>query len=228
MCIILLAGSINQLEERLRAAQADKQHAEGQEAAGQRVLTRTINEKIKLQDANIKQAEELKDVRAQLSDALKENRKLKGGIFSMLFILTFIWSPDEKVYKCVSVGVLTGRPEEEVSNFQGDLLQELSKLHERARKAMRNMAKALWPADSPPGSIEELLNLFKGARRRFGLWKVSACREGAREAWAMVKTWYTGLDPNHMARVGPRGPDGQEILVNLVYDQVKTAAKFSQ
>ena len=43
----------------------------------------------------------------------------------------------------------------------------------------------------------------------------------------MVKTRYTGLDPNHMARVGPRGPDRQEILVSLVYDQVKIAAKFS-
>ena len=46
-------------------------------------LTRTINEKNKLQDANIKQAEELKDLRAQLSDALKENKKLKGDIFNM-------------------------------------------------------------------------------------------------------------------------------------------------
>ena len=44
----------------------------------------------------------------------------------------------------------------------------------------------------------------------------------------MVKTWYTKLDPNHMARVGPRGSDGQEIPVSLVYDQVKIAAKFSQ
>ena len=44
----------------------------------------------------------------------------------------------------------------------------------------------------------------------------------------MVKTRYTKLDPNHMARVGPRGSDGQEILVSLVYDQVKIAAKFSQ
>ena len=72
------------------------------------------------------------------------------------------------------------------------------------------------------------MNLFKGALRHFELWKVSACREGAREAWAMVKTRYTGLDPNHMARVGPRGSDGQEILMSLVYDQVKIAAKFSQ
>ena len=71
------------MEERLKTAQANKQHTEGQEAAGQRVLTRTINEKNKLQDANIKQAEELKDVRAQLSDALKENMKLKGGIYSV-------------------------------------------------------------------------------------------------------------------------------------------------
>ena len=44
----------------------------------------------------------------------------------------------------------------------------------------------------------------------------------------MVKMWYTGLDPNNMALVGPRGPDGQEIPVSLVYDQVKIDAKFSQ
>ena len=79
-----------------KGAQADKQHAEGQEAAGQRILTQTIDEKNKLQDANIKQAEELKDVRAQLSDALKENRKMKGGIFSMPFNLTAIQSPSGK------------------------------------------------------------------------------------------------------------------------------------
>ena len=74
----------------------------------------------------------------------------------------------------------------------------------------------------------ELAELFKGARLRFELWKASACRGGAREVWAMVRTWYTGLDPNHMARVEPRGPDGQEILLSLVYDQVKKASKFSQ
>ena len=90
------AGSTEQLEERIQAAQANKGHAKGQEAAGQCVLTRAINEKNKLQDANIKQTEELKDVRAQLTDALKENRKLKGGIFSISLNLTFIRSPDGK------------------------------------------------------------------------------------------------------------------------------------
>ena len=44
----------------------------------------------------------------------------------------------------------------------------------------------------------------------------------------MVKTWYTKLDPNHMARVGPLGSDGKEIPVNLVYDQVEVATKYSQ
>ena len=128
----------------------------------------------------------------------------------------------------MSAGMLTSRPEEEMSGSQGDLLQELSQVHERARQAMRSIGKALWPSASPPGSMEELVKLFQGARRRFQLWKISACREGAREAWAMVKTRYTKLDPNHMARVGPRGSDGQEIPVSLVYDQVKIAAKFSQ
>ena len=44
----------------------------------------------------------------------------------------------------------------------------------------------------------------------------------------MVKTWYTKADPNHMAKVGPVGSDGKEIPVNLVYDQVALAAKYSQ
>ena len=109
--------------------------------------------------------------------------------------------------------------------LQSDILMELAKLHEHSWKAMKNMAKALWPTDVPPESMEGLADLFKGAWRWSELWKTSACREGACEAWAMVKTRYTGLDPNHMARVGP---DGKEIPVSPVYDQVMTAAKFSQ
>ena len=93
---------------------------------------------------------------------------------------------------------------------------------------MKCMVKALWPSDAPPESMEGLVDLLKGARHRFELWKTSTCREGAREAWAMVKTCYTGLDLNHMTRVGPQGPDRKEIPVSLVYDQVMIAAKCSQ
>ena len=128
----------------------------------------------------------------------------------------------------MSVGILTGRPEEEMPGSSGDLLQELSQLHEQVRQVMQGIAKALWPSDSLPGSMGELVQLLKGARRRFQLWKISACRQGAREAWAMVKTRYTKVDPNHMALVGPVGSDGKEIPVSLVYDQVGLAAKYSQ
>ena len=48
------------------------------------------------------------------------------------------------------------------------------------------------------------------------------------EAWAMVKTRYMKADPNHLAEVGPVGPDGKEIPVSLVYGQVELAAKYSQ
>ena len=74
----------------------------------------------------------------------------------------------------------------------------------------------------------ELVELLKGAQWRFRSWKISACRQGARETWAMVKTRYTKLDPNHMAQVRPLGSDGKEVPVNLVYDQVEIAAKYSQ
>ena len=110
----------------------------------------------------------------------------------------------KKLTIIMSVDILTGRPKEEVSGSSSDLLQELSQMHERARQAMQSIAKALWPSDSPPGSMEGLVQLFKRARRRFRLWKIR----------------YTKLDPNHMGRVGPLGSDGKEIPVSLVYDQV--------
>ena len=128
----------------------------------------------------------------------------------------------------MSVGMLTGRPEEEMPGSSSDLPQELSQLHEQVRQVMHGVAKALWPSASLPGSMGELVQLLKGARWRFHLWKKSSCRQGAREAWAMVKTRYTKVDPNHMALVGTVGLDGKEIPVSLVYDQVGIAAKYSQ
>ena len=124
--------------------------------------------------------------------------------------------------------MLTGRPAEEMPGSSGDLLPELSQLHEQVRQGMQGIAQALWPSASPPGGMGELIEKLKGARWRFRLWKISACRQGAREAWAMVKTRYTKADPNYMAEVGPVGPDGKEIPVSLVYDQVELAAKYSQ
>ena len=74
---------------------------------------------------------------------------------------------------------------------------------------------------------KEINNNFIIASRAYFL-QISAYRQGAREAWAMVKTRYAKIDPNHMAEVGPAGPDGQEIPVSLVYDQVALAIEYSQ
>ena len=110
----------------------------------------------------------------------------------------------------------------------GDLLSELSQLHERVRQAMSGVVQALWPSVSLPEGLGGLAEKLQGVRQRFRLWKISARHQGAREAWAMVKTRYPKADPNHMAEVGPAGPDGKEIPVSLMYDQVELAAKYSQ
>ena len=60
----------------------DKQQLMRRLKAGENVLTRVRQEKNNLQDANTQLGEELKDVRAQLSDSVKENRRLRRGIFS--------------------------------------------------------------------------------------------------------------------------------------------------
>ena len=197
--------------------------------AGEKVLTKVRREKNDLQDANTKLGVDLRDVRAQLSDSVKENQRLRRGIFSKCLNETWEKSSAGKLTnRVMSVGVLTGRPAEEMPGSTGDLLPELSQLLDRVRQAMRGVTQALWPSVSMPEGLGELVEKLQGARRHFRLWKISACRQGAREAWAMVKTRYPKADPNHMAEVGPVGSDGKEIPVSLVYDQVKLAAKYSQ
>ena len=60
----------------------DKQQLLRQLKTGEKVLTRVRQEKNKLQDANTQLGEELKDVRVQLSNSVKENRRLRRGIYS--------------------------------------------------------------------------------------------------------------------------------------------------
>ena len=60
----------------------DKQQLLHQLKAGEKVLTRVRQEKNKLQNANTQLGEELKDVRAQLSDSVKENQRLRSKIYS--------------------------------------------------------------------------------------------------------------------------------------------------
>ena len=65
-----------------KAVPVNAERADRQLKAGERVLTRVRKEKNDLQDANIRLGVELKDVRAQLADSVKENKRLRCGIFS--------------------------------------------------------------------------------------------------------------------------------------------------
>ena len=60
----------------------EKQQLLRQLKAGESVLTKVRQEKNDLQDANTKLGVELKDVRAQLLDSIKENQRLRRDIFS--------------------------------------------------------------------------------------------------------------------------------------------------
>ena len=54
----------------------EDQHVVRQLKAGERVLTKVMREKNNLQEANTKLSVELKDVRGQLADSVKENKRL--------------------------------------------------------------------------------------------------------------------------------------------------------
>ena len=85
----LLIGSLDQLQEQLEAARSGERGSKKLLAAGERVLTKVVLEKNKLRYLNTQLGEELKDVRAQLADSVKENKRLRGGIFSLSVNLPF-------------------------------------------------------------------------------------------------------------------------------------------
>ena len=64
-----------------KGVMGDDSHLQRQLKAGERILTQVTREKNKLRDANIHLDVELKDVRAQLADSVKENKKLRRGIY---------------------------------------------------------------------------------------------------------------------------------------------------
>ena len=59
----------------------DESHLKRQLKAGERILTQVRQEKNNLQDANVRLGVELGDVRTQRADSVKENRRLRSGIY---------------------------------------------------------------------------------------------------------------------------------------------------
>ena len=59
----------------------DDSHLKRQLKAGERILTQVRQDKNNLQNANVWLDVKLKDVRAQLADSVKENKRLCRGIY---------------------------------------------------------------------------------------------------------------------------------------------------
>ena len=95
-----------------------------------------IRERNDLQDAHTRLGVELKDVRAQLADSVKENKRLRRGIFSKCSNEPLYSSAKKRANRVTSVGMLIGRPEEDMPGSAGDLLQGLSQLHEQVPQVM--------------------------------------------------------------------------------------------
>ena len=69
------------------------------------------------------------------------------------------------------LGVLTGRPADEMPGSTGDQLPELVQLLERVRQAMSGVVQALWPSVSLPEGLGELAEKLQGVRQRFCLYE---------------------------------------------------------
>ena len=76
-------------------------------------------------------------------------------------------SARKSIDRAMSVGLLSGRPVEEMSGSTGDLLPELLQLHERVRQAMQSVIQDMWPSLSMPKGLGELTKKLEGVWQRF-------------------------------------------------------------
>ena len=79
--ISLTENSADNPGENPEIGKDSESHLQRQLKAGERVLTQVRQEKNNLQDANIRLGLELANVRAQLADSVKENRRLRHDIY---------------------------------------------------------------------------------------------------------------------------------------------------
>ena len=100
----------------------DEPHLQRLLNAGKRILTQVKQEKNTLQDANVRLDVELKDVRAQLADSVKENKRLRRGIYGECLDELYDSSARKYIERILLAGMLTGPPEEEMPSSVGDLL----------------------------------------------------------------------------------------------------------
>ena len=102
----------------------------------------------------------------QLSASVKENQRLRRGIFSKC-LNEFLKkkSARKSIDTAMSVGLLTGCPAKEMPGSTGDLLPELLQLHERIQQAMQSVVQAMWPSLCIPQDLGELAKKLEGVRQ---------------------------------------------------------------
>ena len=89
-----------------------------------------------------------------------------------------------------------------------DQQKQLVELHRLAELAMKDFIVRLWPADPIPGSYFGHVRWLVSACPRLEAVRRSICIEGARMAFACVKTHWAKLDAKKLMTEGP--PEGKE------------------
>ena len=89
-----------------------------------------------------------------------------------------------------------------------DQLKQLVELHRLAELAMKDLIVRLWPTEPMPSSYFGLVKRLVSACPRLEAMKRSVCIEGARMAFARVKTHWVKLDAKKLMTEGP--PEGKE------------------
>lgn len=103
----------------------------------------------------------------------------------------------------------------------GDQLNQMAELHRMARPMMEDLCVALWPGASLPISFFGLTQRLREAVSWVELWKCSVCLEGAREAYTVMKTHWSGMQ---MEEVAHGGPEGKNREARQYYEKVMPVA----
>ena len=106
-----------------------------------------------------------------------------------------------------------------------DQLKQLVELHRLAELAMKDLIVRLWPAEPIPSSYLGLVKRLVSACPRLEAVKRSVCIEGARMAFAHVKTHWAKLDAKKL--MNERPPEGKEHRrPELYFDSVLVGSRL--
>ena len=81
-------------------------------------------------------------------------------------------------------------------------MAEWAELHRLSELAMKSVVDHLWPGVPRPNSYFSLVQQFLGAMPRIDAMKRSTCIEGARMAFAGVKTYWAEMEATTIATQG--------------------------